>query len=267
METWNFESPTSHSLLFLQTFSDAEFPVCNLSTASFCHVSGFKPSGSQIRSRAEAVFIKSTVNSFLRCFQSNSLIGKRTDIQLCFLPQGNLPERAFTYKAVIERIKVPSSFAVQLHTFSDLYCYLQQCFHAYRLRQKALTKLVNQLLPTEVFVPYGAASFSSSSPGPASSINVGLQRAICARGIPLYGAVSPSLTSHQDPANKLSRPCYWYIDSAGYPGRHCPSWKVSACRYSGRTMQGHVNAAQNIVSVFFTLVFSGGTRRGTLFES
>ncbi|RKO84732.1 hypothetical protein BDK51DRAFT_27141 [Blyttiomyces helicus] len=175
---------------------------------------------------------------------------------------------AITYNAVVEQIIVPSAFAVQLDTFNDLRCHCQQRLHTYRLWQKALAKLVNQILPKGVRandeIAYGAARFSSSSPGSAASIKASLQLAIRARGIPMLNlGASPTVGIWQTSCTDLATGTLTL--PAAPVRRHRPSWKVRAC--PGPTIQRDVNAARNITLVFFTLVFSGGTRRGTLFES
>ncbi|RKO90333.1 hypothetical protein BDK51DRAFT_41876 [Blyttiomyces helicus] len=83
-----------------------------------------------------------------------------------------------------------------------------------------------QVIPLAVFVAYGAASFSSSSPGSASSINVGLPRAICARGIPMYWAISkPRVTMDIDPINpspfSSQRPNLEALPIVGIPQTSC----------------------------------------------
>ncbi|RKO94651.1 hypothetical protein BDK51DRAFT_43528, partial [Blyttiomyces helicus] len=126
---------------------------------------------------------------------------------------GNLPEQAFIYDAAVERIKALSSLAVQLDPLppstmlpciphaakgADEACqptppkrsqskrckYLIWAFES--AIQLCLIFCSHYSSVVQMYVAYGAASFSSSSPGSASSINVGLQHAIRARGIHLY---------------------------------------------------------------------------------
>ncbi|RKO83418.1 hypothetical protein BDK51DRAFT_28551 [Blyttiomyces helicus] len=92
--------------------------------------------------------------------------------------ESNLPERAYTYPAAVARLKVTFKHTHRLEEFHDLHWHRQQRFRAHHLRQEALSKMVNSLIPrgltaNEIHVAYGAASFSSSSPGSAPSINIG----------------------------------------------------------------------------------------------
>ncbi|RKO86683.1 hypothetical protein BDK51DRAFT_25532 [Blyttiomyces helicus] len=131
---------------------------------------------------------------------------------------GRSSYQAFTHAVAVERVRLLSK---------------QAAFWVYRKKQKALNNVVTRLLPkgvhpTKIVVAYVAARFSSLSKGLASSISVGFQKAIKARG-----------------------------------------WKVGVCRGPVRVIDREMNAACNMASIFFffTLFYSGGDRRGSLFES
>ncbi|RKO88267.1 hypothetical protein BDK51DRAFT_39311 [Blyttiomyces helicus] len=165
----------------------------------------------------------------------------------------------------------------------------QSAFRAYILHQKATERLISRLLPKgvrrrEVVVAFGAAQFSSSA------YIVGFQRALRNSGVLFYPinehnssqVDSVSHLSHLVKASKINRkgqpldvfvnklraPHYRYKDSAGRTHRRPKGeWKVRICPHSGRAIQRDINAARNLATIFYTLVFSGNLRRGSLFES
>ncbi|RKO90622.1 hypothetical protein BDK51DRAFT_26603, partial [Blyttiomyces helicus] len=90
--------------------------------------------------------------------------------------ESDLPEHAYTYPATIACLNVIFKHTRQLEDFFDPHCDHQQGFCVYHLRQKALSKMVNSLIPrgltaNDVYVAYGAVSFASTSPGLVPPIN------------------------------------------------------------------------------------------------
>ncbi|RKO90265.1 hypothetical protein BDK51DRAFT_49299 [Blyttiomyces helicus] len=68
--------------------------------------------------------------------------------------------------------------------------------------------------------------------------------------------------------NTLIGPRYRYRDGHDRTRRYRRgAWKVHVCRGPGRLIDRGIKAARNMASIFFTLVYSGGDRLGSLFES
>ncbi|RKO93612.1 hypothetical protein BDK51DRAFT_34138 [Blyttiomyces helicus] len=162
--------------------------------------------------------------------------------------ENSLLERAYTYPAAVARLK--------------------QRFRAQHLRQKALSKIVNSLMPRGLTADDQAnrllrldrstlcrvrQAFPRQVPGPlrrsmwASNTRSGLEE------LPFTPLASGGRRR--------------YTDTQGRTRRRPRSWNVRVCPVFGRIVQRDVNAARNMINVFLTVVDSKGERRGTRFES
>ncbi|RKO85131.1 hypothetical protein BDK51DRAFT_32569, partial [Blyttiomyces helicus] len=189
------------------------------------------------------------------------------------------PAKAYTYETALAQIKAVASLEPILKEFYKRPCHRQASARAYILRRKALTRKVAQLLPKgvspdDLIVGYGAADFGSPRPVSPPFLNLAFQEAIRDRGIHLVlinefnasQVQSRALLHPRDKRNRLVGPRYRYLDEAGLTRRKPQSNKVRVCPVTGRLIQREVNAARNIASVFFCLVYSGGRRRGSFCE-
>ncbi|RKO88725.1 hypothetical protein BDK51DRAFT_26363, partial [Blyttiomyces helicus] len=157
--------------------------------------------------------------------------------------ESELPERAYTVDAALDRIRRIAPLKPVLKEFYERQCHRQAIFRAYTLRQMALSRKVSQLLPkgvhpNDVIVGYASAEFGSSRPGAPSVINLGFQQAIRDREIRLiplneHNMSTPARFSTREKGNRLVGIRYRYVDEAGVmqrKPRNRPSWTVRVCK-------------------------------------